>query len=1036
MFRFILSFAVVAAAFASCGPDDPVEPEKEPGTEVDPGKEPEDDKGDDSGEDSGNDSGKNELAALIDSLENVLYKQVRAMQLVLTGDAVLIDTFEQKDGNYEIGLTTGASFVVAADAAYASLLSFVEEGDSKYWALLDKTGEVAAVTDVEGAKINVADAIDVKVVENKIAFKVKEAVIDLGHPMEDPIRMFGCKPLYDNNDQVYAVEFDFGAGKTKLVYVSEYSGVHMYLPGDDARTVISEIYVNTQKKAVVAVSLAAEVNWKPVVDEGWVAEIRKDGDVSYVDVTAPDQLSENLEEVPQLKIVSDDDSFQFAAINLTVNQFRTFAVSVTDAVLSPSTGLGKFAYGICLIDEYDEAAVRSFAEELIAGTATPEAGSGVSEAAVSAPFKEIFGTELDPEARYVLWALADGVFKQMEFGEIAIDIDVLDTGLLDAEVSVSINGANAIFGGVIEKTDDMMSTILYYVANQIYEPVSVDQKFVYTGSAADFPAAGADKYLLMPSTTYALWVVPEVDGEYTYSEKDVMLMEFTTNDVTPGGSLELTCGEPVVTPSTITFPLSCEGAEMIYYAYLKADGGLLYSSELFTDDVRFEQIVTSDSDYRVGGYVAEIGNKTEAVGRNLNDVDETEYWLYAVAVDSDGHYGKVLCVPATTLKLAYDNSISLSIEAYDITASSATFKVTSNGGDLSDYIYWVGRDIEPFWRNKTYCNENRQDAQKYMALNPDDDNIVNAMKKYGKLSEDGTITIDDMTMETVYVFLILEKGETYYSPVGYKRVTTLAANLGNIVKEGSDKWNAAKARIGFEWHKDRFEQPPHLMAYYSFDITCPTEFTSYIMCASEDYFDDMGLIKVEHDMIELESYAGRRVDKDHTVMDKNGNMMTEPDYTKGGEVTAGQLMNVYDFYVHGIPTEGTATYFAADSHTGSGCPAWKSGECENYNRALEQIAYHNSIEPYKKRAAQFGLTGKEADDWAQALLDAYSEHYKDAEPLLYINDGSPLTITNPYGTGVNEDGIVPDRVIVMLKDLQGNYYEPMYFEVPNYFEEK
>ena len=40
---------------------------------------------------------------------------------------------------------------------------------------------------------------------------------------------------------------------------------------------------------------------------------------------------------------------------------------------------------------------------------------------------------------------------------------------------------------------------------------------------------------------------------------------------------------------------------------------------------------------------------------------------------------------------------------------------------------------------------------------------------------------------------------------------------------------------------------------------------------------------------------------------------------------------------------------------------------------------------------------------------------------------------NPYALGINDSGVIPDRVVVMLKDLQGNYYEPMYFEVPNYF---
>ena len=35
--------------------------------------------------------------------------------------------------------------------------------------------------------------------------------------------------------------------------------------------------------------------------------------------------------------------------------------------------------------------------------------------------------------------------------------------------------------------------------------------------------------------------------------------------------------------------------------------------------------------------------------------------------------------------------------------------------------------------------------------------------------------------------------------------------------------------------------------------------------------------------------------------------------------------------------------------------------------------------------------------------------------------------------GVDDDGVVGDIVTVMLKDTAGNYYEPMYFLVPNHF---
>ena len=70
---------------------------------------------------------------------------------------------------------------------------------------------------------------------------------------------------------------------------------------------------------------------------------------------------------------------------------------------------------------------------------------------------------------------------------------------------------------------------------------------------------------------------------------------------------------------------------------------------------------------------------------------------------------------------------------------------------------------------------------------------------------------------------------------------------------------------------------------------------------------------------------------------------------------------------------------------------------------------------------------------ANAYLDLYTKYYEDAEPVIFVNDGNGLTMTNPSATGVDENGNVVDKVIVMLVDTEGNYYEPMYINVPNYF---
>ena len=70
---------------------------------------------------------------------------------------------------------------------------------------------------------------------------------------------------------------------------------------------------------------------------------------------------------------------------------------------------------------------------------------------------------------------------------------------------------------------------------------------------------------------------------------------------------------------------------------------------------------------------------------------------------------------------------------------------------------------------------------------------------------------------------------------------------------------------------------------------------------------------------------------------------------------------------------------------------------------------------------------------AQDLFEAYYPFYKDAQPLVYENNGDALYMENHYAIGTDDSGRVVDDVYVVFIDKDGNYYEPMSFEVPNYF---
>ena len=272
--------------------------------------------------------------------------------------------------------------------------------------------------------------------------------------------------------------------------------------------------------------------------------------------------------------------------------------------------------------------------------------------------------------------------------------------------------------------------------------------------------------------------------------------------------------------------------------------------------------------------------------------------------------------------------------------------------------------------------------------------------------------------------------------------TTLAVDLGTIVTEGSAEWINAKNQVDIKWHQNSFILPEHsnLSAHYSFEIKRPTNLTAYILCMTDEYFvENTEIETVEDKIIDIEAQCSRKYDSGKVVLDADGEMISEPIWVDDNGVTHdGTLMSLYDFYVHGFPTNGFATYFATDSHKMGNCTAWEDGACYNYNYALKAIAERLTLDYYKdyvrRNRSKYCKTEATINQVAQDLYNAYYPYYKDATPLIFINDGSYLQMANHYAAGLDQDGNVVDDVFIVFKDMNGNYYEPMKFEVPNYFQ--
>lgn len=967
-----------------------------------------------------------------DSLENVMTRQAKAMRTLLLEEGVGVSSCAKlSDGTYSVTLSSGLSFVsLPSGAEYSSMVTFEEAESEKVWALLSKDGVSAPVLKTSGKKCPLAEELALVLEEDKYFASINGENYQTDFVKEDAVQVFNCSFQADANGDVYAVTFDFGNNNPATYFVTDYKGVAFRLPYGENPTV-TEFYVHYGMTSAITLDIPSGVDYKLVASQGWAVQKKESGSAVSVEITAPD-ASEGIAS-GEIQVLSATGDVLMASLSVSAEAFRAVTASATNVIVTPYTGVRKFVYGLVDVEQYSDEDAVSKASGVAAGGSAP-AGCGVAEAALTKSITELLGGELDPDKRYVLWAVpvfyvagsdvsvvADAV-RKYEFGAMSFDIDVIDTKLLDAQLKVTVKGADAVFGGVHLKEEGFMDEIVYQIDNSIQDSIVVsNQNFVFEGLMSDYPAVDGYRNELEPAQTYIVWVAPAVTGDYKYTADDVTYVEVTTNSVTSGGNLEVAISDVVMTPSTFSANLKADGAALIYYAFLDKSTGDRYASA--ADEDKYAQMMKKSPLMARGGEVA-------AAGKKLNP--STTYWLYAVAVDEEGRYGKVACVSGKTTKLEYDLGIKLTVEKVDVTAKKAVLKVTSTG-DLSDYIYWAGSAMDPFWANSTSCGGDKDIAQKYMALNPDDENIRRAMNKYGAIGADGIITLNGLNMQSEYVFAILEKGDANFSKIGYIKVLTLEADLGEIVVEGSEKWEAAKSTIKIDWLKNKFspKENSQMQAYYGFNFSCPSDMTAYILCASDLYYAEMK--KVEDIMIDIENTTSRRYDNG-TTPTINGEYAQEPDYYKNGELKNGQLVNVYEFCCHGVPLMGFATYFAKGSHGEGNCIYWENGKCTAWEYGSQAIANLLTITPWEQRADQFGLTGQEKIDWSKALLEAYNFFYKDATPVIYENDGQPLEMANPYANGINDEGLIPDRVIVMLKDLQGNYYHPMYFEVPNYFE--
>ena len=985
----------------------------------------------------------------LNDLEAKLNGQIQALSDLVAGGDILISSLDKKeDGSYLVTLSNGTKFsVLPAGTSVTGIVTYKVIDGVGYWAKYEADGTLKLILDDSGNKIPVETEVPtVKEKDGKFYLVIGDKEYETGFDSDTVVSIITDYEINkDETGNVYSVTFTFGSEElTFTVPMKGYLGFSFRLGSAGQTRVIKDYYVDFASTSQIIAGMDGVVDYVLQIPDGWRVTEEKDelmGE-TYLNITAPSKAAVQAGDAVaegDLKVVAvvEGGKAMAARLFLTTSPFKTFTTTSSNAVMEIRNGVDKFIYGLV---EYpmDEAAVFAEAKALLAAN-----DKGVAMGNVNIPLSEISSTQISSGIRYVLWAmpafydykedgagyyLKEGVTATYEFTYNNIKLENVSVAYNDALIKLDMGGATSFFGGTVIKSDTWVEEALVEMNNGLTDPYK--QPLAYEGSAFSFPVASV--LTPEPGETYVTWVAPFVEGKEAYLKDDIVYVEYTLSEITSGGSVNIAAGDAVISRISVEVPLTAEGATSVLYIFESDRTAGRYK----TQEAQAEYLLASGT--RV--------NEQACTAFKDKLKPSTDWVLFAMAIDKDGKYGTVIKETYTTEDIVYnDLEVKLSVNG-DPSSKWAEVKVEVSGGTSEELLWWYGRETDTFWTSEEYCNKRKADAEEYMSLYPNDSAIQRAMSS--STLSDGILRMEELVPSSNYVVVMLAKDQSgEYSHAGQVKFSTLSADLGTLVLSDNQKWVDAKKFIedNIVWNEDEFYLPGQSMGYgaYSFDIKIPTDLTAYITCFATE------ATKMTEIILEVEELAGGMTIENPVIYDENGNQPTLPDwYDDNGKFIQGTLLNVAKMYPHGAASKGYVTYFPSSGH--ADCFAWESGKCSHYEHQKNLIAQYCSLDYWREFIIDFGNYTHEGDPnspHSRSLKDPekieaiasqyhqlYYKYYHGTEPIIFVNNGDALHVVDREATGLDTNGNVVEQVTVVLRDKDGNYYEPIYIPVPNYFE--
>ena len=771
------------------------------------------------------------------TLEERCNNEFAALDDMLNGQLFISDLSINASTNVTtVTLSNGSVLTLLPKTDLKSLVTYRNVGGTDYWAYINEAGEKVLFKNADGEPVPVMTEMPSVVVEDGDSYLV---IGGMKYPLGGNSVFSDYELITDDiTGEVYAVTFTFGEDRKFTVTVDGACGFHFVMSslGWGDPSIIDNYYVACGVTASVQVDMRGVEDYVLQTPAGWRVKERSDiytGD-RYFDITAPSAVkvqSEDADAEGLLKVVAvlSGGKATTAKLYLTTNPFKRFGTAFGKVNISLYNGLEQYFYGVCPASEYDESVILPQVESRLEAYDYPagyaKADGPVTDKAVA----DILGTEPEYGQEYVLWAVPmlyfqsdedayyyveEGTFVKEEFVMSDVVFEVSDIAFRDAVLTMSMQGVTSYCSELVPAEDFMIEDVLDRLGRGVFTPKTPTE---YKGSLFTYADVEAQS-----NTAYVAWFAA-VREDMEYAEDDVIVREFSTLGVFPGGSADVTAGDPVLSALDVEVPLESDAAETIYYSFLTTSDAKKYA-----DDVAKAEYLFSKGLNAAQTSVTARLSDFPAVKPKLN----TKYVLLAMALDQDGKYGNVLTEEYSTTDIPF-NDLNVTVSVPVNAPGDVQVAVEAEGA--VELLYWFGKTSDNTWKSPNYLGGTAAKAEVYMFTNTGHNLFATAMEKYPL--EDGLIRSTDLEPEAEYGIVVMAKAaDGTWSHAALHKFTALPVNIGKIVMQSDPKWEAARPAV--EFIPETFVPASGMMnGRYGYYVTLPKGYTGYVVSASIDMYE-------------------------------------------------------------------------------------------------------------------------------------------------------------------------------------------------------